>query len=388
MARSKKDAGPLRLAEVFAAFSMVEQVPLDVVHGAIDAAGRRSRRICVLPAAVTLYLVLLMALYGELAAEDVLVRTLSVLDPAGKLKRVRKQTIAEARKRLGAEPLEGVYDRLAVPAGPRSGRYRSMAVYALDGSCLDLPDSASNSEAFGRAGCSRGRTAFPQLRLTALVEQGSNLLLGAQAGAYRTSEHTLALKTLDKLPEGALVIMDRGLFSAAILTKVQERKAHMLCRVKRSLVLPVQKRLPDGSYLSLTYRTLADRRSGKDPLPLRVVEYEMEGSDETYRLVTTLLDPRKAPAAELASLYAERWNIEEAFRDFKTRLRGSWDTLRSKTPDGVRQELWALLTVYNTVRSCMLKASRLGSHEPKRLSFTKALRILKNVVPNTLPGST
>jgi hypothetical protein len=104
--------------------------------------------------------------------------------------------------------------------------------------------------------------------------------------------------------------------------------------------------------------------------------------------VTTLLDHRKAPAGELAALYAERWNIEEAFRDFKTRLRGSWDTLRSKTPDGVRQEFWALLTVYNTVRSCMLKASRLGPHEPKRLSFTKALRILKNVVPNTLPGST
>jgi len=388
MARSKKDPGSPRLVDVFGSFSLVERVPRSLVEKSIEDAGKTSIRDCVLNATLTLYLVLLMALYSDLAAEDVLCRVMSVVDPENEYRRVNKQTISEARKRLGAKPLESAYNSLAQASRPESGRYRLLSVYALDGSCMDLPDSKPNSEHFGRAASSRGRTAFPQLRFTALVEQGSNFLLGAALGPYSVGEHTLARESLGALPADSLVLMDRGLVSFAIVSQVLERKAHVLCRVKRSLELPVKSRLPDGSYLSCIYASVNDRRTQTNPLAVRVVSFRIEGSEEEYRLLTSLLDPRKAPARELAALYAQRWNIEEAFRDFKTRLKGSWDTLRSKTPDGVRQEFWALLTVYNTVRGCLMEAALLASTKPSRLSFLKAIRILQDAVPNAVSGST
>jgi len=108
--------------------------------------------------------------------------------------------------------------------------------------------------------------------------------------------------------------------------------------------------------LSVIYPDVRQRRSGRNGLQVRVIEYALDGDKETqslYRLITTIADCEAAPARELAALYVERWEIETAFDEFKTHLRGPSVVLRSKTPDLVLQEFYGLLLAHYAVRGLM-----------------------------------
>ena len=143
---------------------------------------------------------------------------------------------------------------------------------------------------------------------------------------------------------------------------------------------PCEKRLLDGSYLSRTYPSQTDQKRGTNGVVLRVVEYRLEGvegSDPIYRLVTTVLDYEKAPAAELAGIYHDRWEIETAFDELKTHLRGSRIILRSKTPDLVRQEFYGLLMAHFAVRGLMHEAALKSGEDPDRLSFLHTVRVVR-----------
>jgi len=125
--------------------------------------------------------------------------------------------------------------------------------------------------------------------------------------------------------------------------------AMLLWRVRKDLRLPCEKRLPDGSYLSRIYPSQPDQKRGSNGLVVRVIEYRLEGiegAEPVYRLITTILDPEAAPAAELAALYHDRWEIETTLDELKTHLRGARIILRSKTPDLVRQEFYGLLLAH------------------------------------------
>ena len=113
---------------------------------------------------------------------------------------------------------------------------------------------------------------------------------------------------------------------------------------------------------------------------MRVIEYRLDGvagAEPIYRLVTSILDPQQAPAQELAALYHERWEIETAFDELKTHLRGAKIVLRSKTPDLVRQEFYGLLMAHFAVRALMHEAALKAGEDPDRLSFLHAVRVVR-----------
>ena len=259
--------------------------------------------------------------------------------PSATIKVSGKSGISQARTRLGWEPVRRLHDELVKPIAVRSTRgawYRHWRLVSLDGSTLDIADDPANDEAFGRPGSSRGRSAFPQIRFVALVENGTHVLFGTRMARYDTGENTLAKGVLPSLQPGMLCLADRQFFCFSMWNLARQTGADLLWRVKTNALLPRETEFPDGSYLSHIYPSEKDRRHKTNGVQVRVIEYCLEGvagAEPIYRLVATILDPDQAPAEELAALYHERWEIETALAELRTHLRGAKIVLRSKTPD-------------------------------------------------------
>jgi hypothetical protein len=264
---------------------------------------------------------------------------------------------------------------------------------SLDGSSLDVADTAENGASFGYPGASRGESAFPQLRFVALVENGTHVLFGAKLGRTADGETTLAHEVVPALRPGMLCLADRQFFGHALWQAGVATGADLLWRVKGNLRLPRATVLADGSYLSVVYPSEKDRRHATNGVQVRVVEYRLEGvadAEPLYRLVTTIGDPAQAPAADLAALYHERWEIEGALAELKTQLRGAQVVLRSKTPNlaqialrfrRVRQEFWGLALAHFAVRGLMHEAALRADEDPDRLSFLHAVRVVRRKLP-------
>ncbi len=360
--------------------------------------GKTSERERDLPAQVMVYYAIALALYMGSSTREVLrclLEGLRWLWGAEAVKVAGKSGISQARSRLGAAPLHRLYEQVVQPIATRASKgawYRRWRLVSLDGSCLDVADTAANRAAFGCPGASRGESAFPQLRFVALVENGTHVLFGARPGRYAESETALACVVLAALRPGMLCLADRQFFGYALWQAAMATGADLLWRGKHNLRLPREAVLADGSYLTTVYPSDKDRRHRTRGIRVRVIEYRLEGIGNTeplYRLLTTLLDPLQAPAAELAALYHERWEIEGALAELKTQLRGARTVLRSKTPDLVRQEFWGLLLAHFAVRGLMHEAALKADEDPDRLSFSHAVRVVRRKLPlfTALPPS-
>jgi hypothetical protein len=352
--------------------------------------GRASARERDLPAHVMVYYAIALALYTTSGTREVLrclLEGLRWLWGAEAVRVAGKSGISQARTRLGEAPLRRLYERLVRPVATRATRgawYRRWRLVSLDGSCLDVADTGDNRAAFERPGASRGESAFPQVRFVALVENGTHVLFGARLGPYEEGETTLAHEALPALQAGMLCLADRQFFGHALWREAAATGADLLWRVKRNLRLPREARLADGSYLTTIYPGEKDRRHRANGVRVRVVEYRLEDvadAEPLYRLVTTILDPAAAPAAELAALYHERWEIEGALAEPKTHLRGARVVLRSKAPELVRQEFWGLLLAHFAVRGLMHEAALRAGEDPDRLSFPHAVRVVRRKLP-------
>ena len=268
--------------------------------------------------------------------------------------------------------------------------YRGLRWMGMDGTVLDVPDRPALEEAFGRPTGGRGDGAFPQVRKVSLVELGTHVEVALACGGLHEGEQTLARQLFDRIPADALLTQDRGFFCYADWKDLMARKIQLLVRVKNSLVLKKVRVLSDGSYIAKIYPTTYARQKDRDGLEVRVIEYTLNdpqrtGHGETHRLITTLLDPLQYPALELITGYHERWEIELVFDEQKTHqdpVRAEKPAqLRSETPDGVRQELYALSLAHFVVRSLMVEAARPLQLDPDRLSFTGCFRVLKCRLP-------
>jgi hypothetical protein len=254
----------------------------------------------------------------------------------------------------------------------------------LDGSTLDVADEKGNQEAFGRPGANRGESAFPQIRFVALVENGTHVLFGARMAGYATGEITLAKEVLPQLKKGMLCLADRQFFGFELWKQARETGADLLWRIKRNMRLACEERLADGSYLSRIYPSERDWRHKTNGVVVRVVDYcleGVEGAEPIYRLVTSILEDKQAPAEELAALYQERWEIESALDELKTHLRGSKIALRSKTPDLVRQEFYGLMMAHYAIRGLIHEAALKVDEDPDHLSFIHTVRVLRRKLP-------
>lgn len=362
---------------------------IDAALATTKTASRRQRE---LPAHVVVYYVIALTLYMQVSYREVLRCLLEGLawmaGPAWAVKVTGKSGISQARTRLGWRPLQQLHDEIVRPiAGPTTtgAWYRDWRLVSLDGTTLDVADTRDNAKAFGRPGASRGTAAYPQLRFVSLVENGTHVLWGSQLGGYRDSETTLARKVVGTLGAGMLCLADRQFFGAALWQQARGAGADLLWRVKKTLRVPCRQRLVDGSYLSVVYPSARDRRHDTNRIVVRVIEYTLAGiadAEDRYRVVTSILDPDRAPAGELAALYHERWEIETALDELKTHLRGARIVLRSKTPDLVRQEFYGLLLAHFAIRGLMHEAAVKVGIDPDALSFVHAVRVIRRHLPH------
>jgi hypothetical protein len=364
--------------------------PREKVDAVLQQSGRASLRERDLPAHVVVYYVIALALFMQVSYREVLRCLLEGLQwlagPGGRLKVAGNSGISQARRRLGVEPLQRLHDELVGPIAvpkTRGAWYRDWRVVTLDGSTLDVADEAANREAFGLPGASRGDSAYPQIRFVSLLENGTHVLFASRCGRYATGEITLAKQVLESLQPSMLCLADRNYLGYEMWQQARQSGAELLWRAKTHLRLEVLQRYPDGSYRSAIYASERDWRQRRNGLQLRVIEYQLAGvadGEELYRLVTTL-SPEQAPAPELAACYHQRWEIEGAFDEFKTHLRGARIVLRSKTPELVEQEFYGLLLAHYAVRGLMHEAALQAEEDPDRLSYVHAVRLIRRKLP-------
>jgi hypothetical protein len=414
---------------------LVNAVPRDAVDDAIMACGVREKRSdAKLPAHVVTYLTLALTLFPDDDYEEVATKVTGSLDRwncwNASWSVPTSSAVTQARKRLGRTVFPELFERTCGPvagdAGPaaeagalgtaRGSFLRGWRLLAIDGFEVDVPDSKENAAEFGYAGSGENRSAFPKARVVALAECGTHAFVAAEVDAYNAGEKTLAARVYPRLRGDELLTADRNFYSWQAWDTAQATGAALVWRAPTQLGLPVITVLSDGTYHTVLIkptirghrreRLLTAARDGADltdinavpeafderGLPVahltRVVEYDIpdragNGTGELIVLLSTITNPRDARADELAAAYHERWEEETGNDQLKTHLRGPGRVLRSRLPDLVHQEIWAYLIVHHAISDLTAKASAAADLDPDRISFTKALRLIRRTATGT-----
>lgn len=335
--------------------------------------------------------VLAMCLWSRLAQGrvwDKLTHSLQDRDPGAPQEPAGASALVYQRALLGVEPLQQLFEKgthvLCTPE-TAGAWYKGYRLMALDGTLFHLPDTEANEQAFGRSRNQFGKGAYPQARVVFLTECGSHAPIALHIGGYNEAEIHGAYALVPQVERGMLLMHDGNFFGGAYLETLNAKGVPALFALPSDVALWRRRNLPDGSYLALLRPHAGLKYPMKKALWLRVIEYHI--SDErlgepgkVYRLGTTLLNPRRAPAKELIVLYHERWEIELVIDEIKTHQRAQLKVLRSHTPDGVRQELYALFAVHFAIRALMYRSALQAALDPDHLSFTEAVFQIGEVV--------
>lgn len=384
-----------RLADLMNIGVLTTQFPMDRVHAILEQTGRASERVRALPAHVLVYYIIALGLFRPLATQEVLrVLQEGLKEIGGRPRKARPRkpaktagapAISQARTRLGVEPVKQLYEQVVQPVAARNTHgawYRQWHLVAMDGFTLEVPDSEANRAAFARPESpAGGESAYPRIRGVGLVEVGTHVLFGAALDSYAVGEITLARQVVPHLRTGMLCLADRYFPGYSLWKQATETGGELVWRVREKIRFPVEQRLPDGSWLS---HFRPNREKGKpmgEPVPVRVIEYRIKGSEAAIRIITSILDCRAAPADELAALYHERWEFETALDEFKTHLRGARTVLRSQTPELVKQEVYGILLAHFALRGLMHQAALRGGRDPDRVSFTHTVNVVRRTLP-------
>jgi hypothetical protein len=414
---------------------LVSQVPRNAVDDAVAVCGVREKRSDgKLPAHVVTYLTLALCLFPDDDYEEVAAKVTGSLDRWGCWNAgwsvPTASAITQARKRLGRNMFAELFENTCGPVAGRAGLtaasvalgtargsfLRSWRLLAIDGFEVDVPDSDQNAAEFGYAGSGDNRSAFPKARVVALAECGTHAFVAAEVAAYSVGEKTLAQRLYPRLRADELLTADRGFYSWTGWDSAQATGAALLWRAPTQLDLPVVSVLSDGTYLTVLIkptirgarrgRLVAAARAGADltdintvpeafderGLPVahlaRVIEYDVpdrvgNGTGELIVLLSSITDPADAHADELAAAYHQRWEQETGNDQLKTHLRGPGKVLRSRLPDLVHQEIWAYLIVHHAISALTAQASAAADLDPDRISFTKALRLIRRTATGT-----
>lgn len=378
--------------------AMTTAFPLEDVKRVLEETGRLSKRDRKLPAPTMVYLIIALGLMVSTGAREVLRRLLDKIcqrerEGMGWLEPASEAAICKARKRVGFEPLEKLFEQMTRPMAVRRTRgawFHGRRLVTLDGSSLQVQDSSANARAFGRPKTAKRPAAYPLIRFVMLIENGTRVVFGAAMDGWRTSEVALARRVMDRLGKRMLCLADRLFYSYDLWTQAVATGADLLWRVPSGITLPRLKVLPDRSYLSEIHSGKKGALARSAPrIPVRVIEYTIKvgGKVESYRMITTLLSMRNATAMELARLYERRWNIESSLQEMKTWLRGRRVLLRSRLPVLVKQDFYGLLLAYFGVRCLMHEAALEKDIEPTSISFLHALNLVIQRLPEAVAFS-
>lgn len=380
---------------------LASQFPRSLIERVIEETGKREQRSRDLPAVLMARYVVALALFPSDGYDEVM-RQVKLADDwladgHGAVKIPATTAITSARDRLGVEPVKMLFTRTAVPmAVPDKtigGFYRRWRVCAIDGTSMLVPDTKDNADAFGKPGNDQGEGALPQVRVLGLVECGTRALLvagfGGTGGAKAASEQALVPELLGAFGPDMLVLADRNFLGFDLVEKCAGTGADLLWRAKSNHRLPVVEELADGAYRS--YLSQPGTRGKGRRIPVRVVEYTLDrdpetgrpvpaSKRETYRLVTTIVDPETAPAQELAALYAQRWEHETLLDEIKVHQQDNRLVLRSRSPERVEQEVWGILALHRALRKLIHDAALTTGLDPDRLSFTHTVTVVRRQV--------
>jgi len=368
--------------------------PVEQVERILDAAGRNSKRRRKLPAYLMVYYLVALGLLVGVGAREVLRRLLERERERYGGTLASEAAITKARVRLGVQPLVRLFNEQVRPIATRAVRgawFKGWRVVAIDGSTINVADTPSNVRAFGRPPGSRGKTVFAQMRWVGLGEIGTHVLFAVEMAGWRVSEYRLGMKLLKHLDASMLCLADRGFYGFEMWDRAVQSGAQLLWRVQKQIPLPRLCKLADGSYLSEVRPRSTERKHVRaKKIQVRLIEFDVilrNRRTEHYRLITNILDPKRATAMELARLYGKRWGIETIFDEIKDRVRGGAPLLRSKRPDLIKQDFYGLLLAHFGVRSLMLEAAREADVEPDDLSFAHALSVIISRLPEMVSFS-
>ena len=366
-------------------------IPAEAIEQAIADTHSQAERQRQLPAHLVVCLVIAMSLWSKACMRSVLKNLVDGLSTQwtrlSQYWRVpNSASISEARQRVGPQVMRQLFERVVRPlATPQTpGAFlRGLRVMAVDGTLLDVPDSEANTRVFGYPGSRQGsRAAFPKVRLVLLIEAGTHLIVDALMCPYRIGERVRAKKLLRSVTEGMLLMWDRGLHSFAMVNATRLRGCHYLGRVPANVKFEVEQVLEDGSYLSSVAPDGKSKKKGCTKIQVRVIEYSIDtdSGQQTYRLITSLLDIALFPALLLAQEYHQRWEIENTIDELKTHLLARKVPIRSLKPREVVQEVYGLLLAHWAVRCLMVQASQQEGISPLRLGFTGTLQVVRRAV--------
>lgn len=371
----------------------------DWIDDALILTGTATLRRRRLPAEAVVWLLVGIALMRNQSIERV-AALLGVALPSTTGELVARSALTQARQRLGEAPMEYLFAATGAEWAARGAdahRWRGLSLYAMDGSTLRVPDSRENWEAFGgqQGNGARAGSAYPTVRAVALMALRSHVIAAMRFGSYQTGEVTLARELWAEVPNDSLLIVDRGFVVAADLAALEQDGTNRkwLSRAKSATKLRTIEKLGRDDELVEVMLAGSTRRANKQ-LPehwtVRAIRYKRKGF-RASTLLTSLTDAEKYPRDEVIALYHDRWEIELGYDEIKTHLLAREEAIRSRTPAGVRQELWAIGLAYNLVRVEMERAAEEAGVPPTRISFVNALSMIVNAwivwsTPPLAPG--
>lgn len=374
-----------------------DRIDLEWIEQALESTGTATVRRRRLPAEQVVWLVIGIALLRDRSIVEV-VDSLDLALPGKGPEIIAASSVAQARDRLGAEPMRAVFDTCAerwAYASAQRHLWRGLSLYGADGTSLRVPDTPENrahfdSQHYGGG----GEGSYPQVRVVALMALRSHLLVAASFGPYSIGEATYARDLWSKLPAHSLCIVDRNFLSAQALVPLARdgEERHWLIRAKKNTSWRVVRRLGRND-LIVEMNVSSSARKFDPSLPavwtVRAIQYRRKGYQPQW-LLTSMLDADRYPATEIATLYHERWELELAYDEIKTEILDREETLRSKSPERIGQEIWGILIAYNLVRLEMERVAEEARVEPTRISFVVALQLICDewiLDANTAPGA-
>lgn len=374
---------------------LMRAVPPGLVDEVVTAAQVTEQRTRILPARLVVYYVLAMIMFVQSSYSEVWVKLVGGLDwampfrvPAAARRPPSPAAISQARARLGWHVMADLLDRLAGPLageGDRCAHVAGLRLVAVAGSTINVPDTAKNAGEFGRPHDGAGPGTSLQVRTVALAECGSRALLGARCAGGATSDQELMAQLMDRMRPGMLVLADRSFLSPWSLQDTLATGAHALFRAMSESDLPVLSVLGDGTYISRIsglraprgLRRHGDRGENALGISVRVIEYWASDDDgdnptDVVRLVTDVIDPAQLSATDAVHAFAQHWEIETLFGEHGSGLHGDREVmLRSKSPDMVRQELYAALCVYQAIRPLICTGAQEADLGPVQFTFAE-----------------
>ena len=363
------------------------QVDIEWVASSLAKSGVATVRKRKLPAEQVVWLAVGMALYRDRPISEVVNRLDLVLpDENGQKQGVSNRAIVAARNRVGAEPIENLFRTTAQQWALESAKrhlWQGLMVLGADGTSMRVPDSAENRRTFGLPGSRKNTAGYPQIRAVGLMVLRSHLLLDFAFAGFKIGEITLATPLIKRTPDYSLTILDRFYHSYLLWHQIrtQGEERHWLVRGRKNLKYRVIERLGRGDELvEIEFPRALRKKHPELPATFlaRVVRYRRKGF-RARALWTSLLDPEKYPAVEIAELYHERWELEVGYDEIKTEMLERLEAIRSVAPERVRQEVWGLAVAYNLVRQEMEAAALEWGVAPRRISFAGSLRAVRDL---------